>query len=109
MTTLSRPTPLDAAAVGRLMRSLPKWQLSMDDAEISRRFEFVSFDQTVCFVNQLAALAKRLNHHPELHVGHSYCVVRLTTHDTAGLTVLDADSARAVQVIADESAATLSR
>jgi len=106
MTTLNRLTKLDAQAVSVLMRSLPEWQLSLDGIELSRRFDFGNFDTTVNFVNRLAALAKSLNHHPELHVGHSYCVVRLTTHDAGGLTILDANSARAVQDIVDEITAS---
>ena len=56
------------------------------------------------FVNRLAALAERKDHHPDLKVGYGYCEVLFTTHDAGGLTALDAECARETQRLADELA-----
>ncbi len=42
------------------------------------------------YVNRLAAVANRHDHHPDLKVGYNYCEVLFTTHDADGLTELDA-------------------
>ena len=81
--------PLDAAAARSLEQSLPGWALSPDGRAISRRFKFRDFEATMDFVNRLAALAERKDHHPDLKVGYGYCEVLFTTHDAGGLTARD--------------------
>lgn len=98
--------PLDAAASRSLEQSLPGWALSPDGRAISRRFKFRDFEATMDFVNRLAALAERKDHHPDLKVGYGYCEVLFTTHDAGGLTVLDADCTREAQRLADELASS---
>jgi len=106
MTPNPSRAPLDAAAARALEQSLPGWALSPDGKAIARRFKFRDFEATMDFVNRLAAIAERQNHHPDLKVGYGYCEVRFTTHDAGGLTVLDADSVRGTQRLADELAST---
>ncbi|HEX7374662.1 MAG TPA: 4a-hydroxytetrahydrobiopterin dehydratase [Steroidobacteraceae bacterium] len=92
---------LDAAAVQALAASLPGWGLSADGKAVARRFKFRDFDAALDFVNRLAPIANRLDHHPDLSVGWGYCEVLFTTHDAGGLTQLDAEAARATQALAD--------
>jgi quercetin dioxygenase-like cupin family protein len=59
----------------------------------------------MAYVNHLAAVANRHDHHPDLKVGYNYCEVLFTTHDADGLTELDASCARAAQQMAAAAAA----
>ena len=95
---------LDAAAAQALEKSMPGWTLTEDGKAIVRRFKFKDFGATMAFVNRLATVADRKDHHPDLKVGYGYCEVLFTTHDAGGLTVLDADLARQTQAIADDLA-----
>jgi 4a-hydroxytetrahydrobiopterin dehydratase len=67
------------------LSQLEGWELHEDRA-IARRFEFENFHETMAFVNAVAWIAHRENHHPDLVVGFRSCVVRYSTHDVAGLT-----------------------
>jgi pterin-4a-carbinolamine dehydratase len=101
---MMRPARLDSAAALALATSLPGWALAADGKSISRRFKFADFDATMSYVNRLAAVANRHDHHPDLKVGYGYCEVLFTTHDADGLTELDATCARAAQQLADAAA-----
>lgn len=71
------------------------------DAEaIERRWRFADFRQTMAFVNAVAELAERLDHHPELQFGYGHCRVRWTTHDAGGVTLRDIAAARQVDALA---------
>ncbi|MGB7905767.1 MAG: 4a-hydroxytetrahydrobiopterin dehydratase [Steroidobacteraceae bacterium] len=98
---MKRPGRLDAAATQALATSLPDWALGADGKSISRRFKFPDFEATMSYVNHLAAVANRHDHHPDLKVGYNYCEVLFTTHDADGLTELDALCVRAAQQLAD--------
>jgi 4a-hydroxytetrahydrobiopterin dehydratase len=98
---MTRPGLLDAAGVAALLESLPGWTLAQDGKAILRRFRFAEFDATMAFVNRLADVARRHDHHPDMKVGYNYCEVLFTTHDAGGLTSLDATCARAAQQLAE--------
>lgn len=97
---MTRPSLLDDAAVAALLDSLPGWALAAGGKAIERRFRFPEFEATMTFVNALADVARRHDHHPDMKVGYNYCEVLFTTHDAGGLTSLDATCARAAQQLA---------
>lgn len=78
---------LDATTVRAHLALLhPDWALQPGPpAAIEREFMFTGFRQTIAFVNALAWIAERENHHPELRVGHHHCRVRYHTHSLDGL------------------------
>jgi 4a-hydroxytetrahydrobiopterin dehydratase len=43
----------------------------------------------MAFVNALAFISHRENHHPDLLVGYNKCEVRYSTHDVGGLSEND--------------------
>lgn len=100
-------TPLQAAvklgpvAVVSALAQLTGWQLTGDGPSIAieKIFPFASYRETIFFVNAVAFIAEQLNHHPDLSVHHSRCVVRLSTHDAAGLTRLDFDCAARIDAL----------
>ena len=98
---MTRPARLDPAAVQAFAAAMPGWTLAEDGKSITRRFKFKDFDATMSYVNRLAAVANRHDHHPDLKVGYNYCEVLFTTHDADGLTELDAVCVRAAQQLAD--------
>ena len=92
---------LDGDAVQALAATLPGWALGAGGKTLVRRYKFRDFDAALDFVVRLAAIANRLDHHPDLGVGWGYCEVSYTTHDAGGLTQLDVEAARATQELAD--------
>lgn len=65
------------------------WSLSGDGDAISRGFRFRNYYETIAFVNALAWIAHREDHHPDLEVGYNRCTVRYSTHAVGGLSEND--------------------
>ncbi len=73
--------------VNSLMQQLDGWTLV--DRLISKTFEFKNYYQTMAFVNAVAWLSHREDHHPEMTVGYNKCHVEYTTHALNGLSEND--------------------
>lgn len=77
------------------------WEIRADSKEIRRSFSFNNFYETMAFVNALAWIANRENHHPDLEVGYNYCHVRFMTHALQGLTINDLICAAKVDALVE--------
>ena len=73
----------------KLLKEIPGWEVAKDKSYIERNFQFKNFYHTMAFVNAIAWIANRENHHPDLQVGYNYCRVRYSTHAVKGLTEND--------------------
>ncbi len=81
---------LDSGAVQALMTEIhTDWSLGEDGQSILREFRFKNYYQTIAFVNALAWIAHRQDHHPDLEVGYNRCVVHYSTHSVGGLSEND--------------------
>lgn len=56
---------------------------------IEKTYGFAHWHETIAFVNALAWIAQREDHHPQLAVGYDRCAVRLDTHAVGGLSLND--------------------
>ncbi|MBT9520196.1 MAG: 4a-hydroxytetrahydrobiopterin dehydratase [Dechloromonas sp.] len=79
--------PLPQEKIDRLLRSLEGW--GQTGGEISKTFEFRNYYETMAFVNAIAWISHRENHHPDLEVGYRQCRVRYSTHAIGGLSEND--------------------
>jgi len=79
---------LDAAAIQALLPDVPDWKITGDRLE--REFVFRDFHETMEFVNALAFMIHREDHHPDLTVGYRRCKASWTTH-SAGNRLSDND------------------
>ena len=77
------------------------WTLSGDgtQAAIEKTFKFTNYHETIAFVNALAFVAHRMDHHPDLSVHYGHCIVRYNTHDVQGISALDFDAAARVDAL----------
>lgn len=80
----TRLTPADLAAQ---LQALDGW--SICNGAIEKQFSFADFHATIGFVNALAWIANREDHHPDLRVSYNLCVVTWSTHDAGGVTQND--------------------
>jgi len=80
---------LTQARVTELMLEIPGWSLTEEGRAISRTYRFEDFYRTMAFVNALAFVAHREDHHPDLGVHYDRAVVRYSTHDVGGLSEND--------------------
>jgi len=88
---------LDAPALKLFMSQLPDWKLV--GKEIVRTFGFKDFYETMGFVNAVAFIANREDHHPDLEVGYKTCKVRYSSHDLGGLSENDFICATKIDVL----------
>ena len=75
--------------VDRLLGEIAGWEASTEKKEIERTYRFGRYPETIAFVNAIAWIAERENHHPDLEVGVRSCRVRLSTHAIGGLSEND--------------------
>jgi 4a-hydroxytetrahydrobiopterin dehydratase len=50
------------------------------EGQLQREFRFADYHHTMAFVNAVADIAHREDHHPEMVVGYDRCTVRYSTH-----------------------------
>lgn len=80
---------LSPGDVAEGLAALPGWSLVEDGQAITRSFRFADYYKTMAFVNALAFIAHREDHHPDLGVHYDRAVVRYSTHDVGGLSEND--------------------
>ncbi len=86
--------PLPQAEVDALLKKVEGW--TQRDQTIVKTFDFKNYYQTMAFVNTVAWIAHREDHHPDLVVGYNKCRVEYTTHAVKGLSENDFISAAKV-------------
>lgn len=91
---------LGADAVTEALAMLDGWRLGADGLSITRRFVFGNFSEAFAFMTRVALAAEKMDHHPEWSNVYKTVEVRLTTHDAGGLTALDFDLARKMNLYA---------
>lgn len=79
--------PLDAATSARLLADLPGW--TKEGEQIARTFVFADHYEAMAFVNAVAWISHRENHHPDLAVGYKDVRITYWTHAIGGLSEND--------------------
>ena len=99
----SRPrAPLLAfAELERLLAVLPGWKHA--DRALHKSFAFADYYRTMAFVNAVAFVAHRQDHHPDLSVHYNRVDVVFSTHDAGGVTLNDCICAAKVESLAGSS------
>ena len=92
---------LTATEIVAKLVDLPGWQLSGDGADVAieKTYRFANYHETMAFVNAVAFIAHAQDHHPDLSVHYARCVVRLNTHDVAGISATDIDCATRIDAL----------
>ena len=66
---------------------------TVENRSLVKLYAFKNHYETMAFVNALAWISHREDHHPDLEVGYNKCKVTYTTHDAGGLSEKDYDCA----------------
>ncbi len=80
---------LGEAEVQERLRGLPGWGRDGSGGGIRKEYEFRDFVAAMGFVQQVALLAQRADHHPDIHLRWNRVTLVLTTHSEGGLTERD--------------------
>jgi 4a-hydroxytetrahydrobiopterin dehydratase len=71
----------------KLLKQLDNWELKNN--VIGKTFEFKNYYQVMAFVNAVAWMTHREDHHPDMKVGYNQCRVEYSTHAIGGLSEND--------------------
>lgn len=78
---------LTEAEVEDRLKGLPEW--SETGGVIQRTYQFKDFAAAMKFVNAVAALAEKRQHHPDVLIRWNKVTLSLSTHDAGGITEKD--------------------
>ena len=79
--------PLSPDETNQLLQQLDGW--IQHDHRIFKTYEFKNYYQTMAFVNAVAWLSHREDHHPDLSVYYNKCSIEYSTHVIDGLSEND--------------------
>jgi 4a-hydroxytetrahydrobiopterin dehydratase len=71
----------------QLLKNLKGW--NVENGKLAKVFPFQNYYQTMAFVNALAWISHREDHHPDLGVHYNKCRVEYSTHAIGGLSEND--------------------
>jgi 4a-hydroxytetrahydrobiopterin dehydratase len=78
---------LSPADLKQRLPEIPGWDPSQQ--RLRKTFKFPDYYHTIAFVNALAWMANRQDHHPDLAVHYGHVVIDWSTHDAGGVTLND--------------------
>lgn len=95
---LPKETPaLAATEISILLDELPGWACC--NGAIRRAYAFGNYGETVAFVNAVAWIAQREDHHPDISFGYNRCEVAFSTHSIGGISMNDFICAAKVETL----------
>lgn len=90
--------PLDKEKISRLLKQVIGWRLN--DGSITKEFKFNTFNEAIKFVDAVAEIAEKENHHPEIFLWKITNVkLTLKTYCTNDLSTLDFSLAKKIDKI----------
>jgi 4a-hydroxytetrahydrobiopterin dehydratase len=89
--------PLSDIEIQRRLGSLPGWSRKGD--VLTKTFQFRDFAGSMELVNNIARIAERANHHPDIDIRYNKVILSLTTHDADGITKKDLDLATEIEAL----------
>jgi 4a-hydroxytetrahydrobiopterin dehydratase len=78
---------LTPAQAQSMLKNLKAWLV--EDGKLVKMYPFTNYYQTMAFVNALAWISHREDHHPDLTVSYNKCRVEYYTHAIGGLSEND--------------------
>ena len=80
---------LSAEDIKSALVDLPGWEYDAQQKVLTKRFDFKGFYKTMAFVNAVAWVANKQQHHPDMQIGYNYALINWQTHAAGGVTKAD--------------------
>ena len=78
---------LNDTEINNKLTGLNGWEKAGN--EIVKSFKFANFIASIGFVNRIAILSEKADHHPDILIQYSNVKITLSTHSDGGLTEKD--------------------
>lgn len=69
-----------------IKKSISTYGWDYQDKKLCKSFEFDAYLDGIEFINKIAPLAEKLNHHPDIQVGYCKVDISISSHDFGGVT-----------------------
>jgi 4a-hydroxytetrahydrobiopterin dehydratase len=79
--------PMSDAQVQKHLADAPGWALK--DGAIEKSFRFEDYHRTMAFINAVAWIAHREDHHPDIAFSYNRATLRFNTHSVGGISLND--------------------
>ena len=76
------------------LKTLKGWKKSRGKNAIEKDFIFKDFKTAFSWMTKIALIAEKMDHHPEWFNVYNKVEVKLSTHDSGGITELDITMAK---------------
>lgn len=90
---------LTATEIAKHLKKLPDWVSNAKKTEISKTIPTHSFLSGLSTIARIAVHAEILGHHPDIELSYTSVKIRISTHDVKGLTKLDFDLAKRIDLL----------
>ena len=80
--------------IQRALGARPGW--TRRNSVLTRTFEFPTFAAGIAFVNRVAVVADKMDHHPDIDIRYTKVSFSLSTHSAGGITSRDFALAEAI-------------
>lgn len=88
---------LSTVEIKEMLHQLDGWDLF--DGLIEKTYNFKNYYEVMAFVNTVAWISHREDHHPDITLGYNKCRVEYTTHSAGGLSENDFICAAKIDVL----------
>ncbi len=89
-------SPLKNPQLSDALTELPGWEQAREDTALKKSFKFKDFNEAWAFMNRIALLAEKMDHHPEWSNTYNRVNITLSTHEAGGIT--DRDIQMAIKI-----------
>jgi 4a-hydroxytetrahydrobiopterin dehydratase len=90
--------PMNALQIEAHLKLVSGW--AVNDGAVERTFSFADYQRTLDFINAVAQIAHREDHHPDIAFGYNRATVRFNTHSVGGISLNDFICAAKVNLLA---------
>lgn len=98
MATPLEDQVLDAETVKRRIEGFNGWKL--EDGALRKKFEYPTFLEAIAFVNRVAVVAEKLDHHPDFEIHWRRLTLSCWTHKHDALTAADVALVQEIESVA---------
>ena len=85
---------LSAEEIKEGLKNLQGWKSVRE--YIAKSYDFESFAEAMLFVNSIADVAEKMDHHPDMKIVYTKVTLKIQTHSAGGVTKRDFRLAEAI-------------
>ena len=82
-----------------IKKSISTYGWDYKDKQLCKSFEFDAYLDGIEFINKIAPLAEKLNHHPDIKLGYCKVDISISSHDFGGVTTKCINLATSIEAL----------